>query len=134
MLRKIQKLTANQKGMSIMEVLAAVIVITIGILGLAPMMVLSVNSSIHAEDVTNAVASAQQMIEKKIGAVGFPSIPYTHTDMFGNNKYTVTTTVNDNSIISSIPAHVYQIGIEVRWVDDAGVGRLLTFTTYTTKN
>jgi Tfp pilus assembly protein PilV len=111
-----------------------VIVLSIGVLGLAPLMAISVRGSVRGENVTSVVAAAQQMIEKKIGAVGFATIPYTHTDTFENGKYAATTTVTDRTVDSSVPAHVYRVDVEVLWTDDTGLERNITFTTYTTKN
>lgn len=124
----------DESGVSLVEVLVAIIVLSLGILGLAPLMALSVRGSVLGEDVTSVVAAAQQLIEKKIGAVGFPSIPYVQTETFDNGKYAAVTTVSDNTVDSSIPDHVYRVNVEVVWTDDTGVERVMNFTTYTTKN
>jgi len=130
-----QALTVSgQKGVTLIEVLVAVIILSIGVLGLAPLMAISVSGSVRGENVTSVVAAAQQLIEAKIGATGFATIPYTETDTFENGKYAATTTVTDDTVDPSIPAHVYRVDVDVVWTDDMGVERLLTFTTYTTKN
>lgn len=123
-----------QSGLTIVELLAAVLVLAIGVLGLAPLMALSVRGSVRGENVTNVVAAAQQLIEKKIGAVGFPTMPYTHTDTFENGKYAAITTVTDRTVDSSVPVHVYRVDVKVLWTDDTGVERIMNFTTFTTKN
>jgi Tfp pilus assembly protein PilV len=124
----------SEAGLTIVELLAAVLVLSIGVLGLAPLMALSVRGSVRGENVTNVVAAAQQMIEKKIGAVGFPTMPYTHTDTFEDGKYAAITTVTDRTVDSSIPDHVYRVNVEVMWTDDTGLERHMHFTTFTTKN
>lgn len=134
MLVKIARCRLNQKGLSLVEVLAAMVVLTLGILGLAPLMAISVRGSVHSENITSVVAAAQEMIEQKIGAVGFPTIPYVQTSTFDGGKYTVTTKVSDNTVLSSIPEHVYKVDATVNWIDASGLQRTLTFTTYTTKN
>jgi Tfp pilus assembly protein PilV len=124
----------SQSGLTIVELLAAVLVLGIGVLGLAPLMALSVRGSVRGENVTNVVAAAQELIEKKIGAVGFPAIPYIHTDTFENGKYAAITTVTDRTFDSSVPEHVYRVEVKVLWTDDMGVERVMNFTTFTTKN
>ena len=124
----------SDSGLTIVELLAAVLVLAIGVIGLAPLMALSVRGSVRGENVTNVVAAAQQMIEKKIGAVGFPTIPYTHTDTFDDGKYAAITTVTDRSVDSNVPEHVYRVNVEVLWTDDTGLERRMNFVTYTTKN
>jgi Tfp pilus assembly protein PilV len=124
----------GEEGLTLIELLVAAIVLSIGVLGLAPLMAISVRGSVRGENVTNVVAAAQQLIEMKIGAVGFPTIPYTQTQTFDGGKYSATTTVTDQTVNSSIPAHVYRVDVDVAWTDDGGMQRNLTFTTYTTKN
>lgn len=134
MLGRLRKIGSNQKGLSLIEVLAAMVVLTLGILGLAPLMAISVRGSVHSENITSVVAAAQEMIEQKIGAVGFPTMPYVQTSTFDGGKYTVTTRITDNTVTSSIPAHVFKVDATVNWTDASGLARTLTFTTYTTKN
>ena len=124
----------SESGLTMVELLAAVMVLSIGVLGLAPLMALSVRGSVRGENVTTVVAAAQQMIEKKIGAVGFPTIPYVQSETFDNGKYATTTTVTDRTFDSSVPEHVYRVNVLVLWTDDLGVDREMTFTTFTTKN
>ncbi len=124
----------SESGLTIVELLAAVLVLSIGIIGLAPLMALSVRGSVRGENVTNVVAAAQQMIEKKIGAVGFPTMPYSHTDTFEDGKYAAVTTVIDRTVDSSVPEHVYKVNVEVMWTDDTGLERRMNFVTFTTKN
>lgn len=124
----------GEAGLTLIELLVAAIVLSIGVLGLAPLMAVSVRGSVRGENVTNVVAAAQQLIEMKIGAVGFPTIPYTQTQTFDNGKYTATTTVTDRTVNSAIPPHVYRVDIDLAWTDDGGTQRNMSFTTYTTKN
>ncbi len=123
----------GEKGLTLIELLVAAIVLSIGVLGLAPLMAISVRGSVRGENVTNVVAAAQHMIESKIGAVGFAVIPYVQKDTFDSGKYTTVTTVTDKTVNSSIPAHVYRVDVDVVWTDDGGMQRNITFTTYTTK-
>lgn len=124
---------SGDKGVTLIEVLSAMVVLTIGILGLAPMMVLSVTGNEFSTEVTNVVAAAQQSLEQRVGLGGFGAMPYTNTTTYGNGKYTVTTLVRDNSVDPNVPVNLYEFDVTANWVDDSGVSRNLAFTTYSPK-
>jgi len=130
-----QTVTASRgrnKGTTMIEVLAAMIILAIGILGLAPLMTLSINGNQFATQVTTVVARSQQSIEGMVGRGGFGTMPYSSVETY-DDKYTSTTTVTDNTTDATIPAKLFQIDIVVEWIDDAGVTRSLSFTDYSPK-
>jgi hypothetical protein len=109
------------------------IVLAVGILAMAPMMVISITGSRFSNEVTTIAAEAQQRIEEQIGRGSFPSMPFVVADTVENGKYAVTTAVRDETVDNSIPRRVYEISVTVDWMDDASVGRSMTFVTYGTK-
>jgi prepilin-type N-terminal cleavage/methylation domain-containing protein len=127
------KVLRNQSGLSLPEVLAAMVVLSLGILGLAPMMAISIDGSVHADNVTSVIATAQQRVEEKLanGIVG--ALPITEIEQQDNGKYTITTVITDATIDTLIPEHVYKIDVSVNWMDDDSVGRSMGFVTYTAK-
>ena len=120
----------DQRGITLIEVLSAMIVLSVGILGLAPLMTLSVTSNQFASEVTTVVVRAQQSIEETIGRGSFGTLPYEEYATFEDGKFASRTVVRDESVDPSIPSRVYQIAVTLDWVDDAGVARTMTFTTY----
>lgn len=123
----------GEAGLSLPEVLAAMVVLSLGILGLAPMMAISIDGSVHADNVTSVIATAQERVEAKLanGIVG--TLPITETEQQDNGKYTITTVITDATIDTLIPEHVYKIDVSVNWMDDDSVGRSMGFVTYTAK-
>ena len=122
----------RDKGTTMIEVLAAMIILAIGVLGLAPLMTLSINGNQFASQVTTVVARSQQRIEGLVGRGGYGTMPFRSVETY-DDKFTSTTTVTDNTTDGSIPAKIYQIDIVVEWIDDAGVTRSLSFTDYSPK-
>ena len=125
--------TRNSNGITMVEVLAAMLVVSIGILALAPMMVLSITGNQFSEDITSVAAAAQLRAENMIGRGKFPSMPYSDTASAGDGAYHLTTEVKDNTVDSSIPDKVYEVTVSVVWDDETGVERNLSFITYSTK-
>lgn len=130
---KLMRRVANDRGLSLVEVLAAMVVLALGVLGLAPMMAMSIQGSTTAEDITAVVVAAQQRIEQLIGLPNFGVLPYSTTIPLDGGKYQLTADVADRSVDNAIPPKVYKIDVTVDWVDDKGVDRTLTFTTFSTK-
>lgn len=123
----------DEAGLSLPEVLAAMVVLSLGILGLAPMMAISIDGSVHADNVTSVIATAQERVEERLanGVVG--TLPITVTELQDNGKYTITTIITDATLDTLIPDHVYKIDVSVNWMDDDSVGRSMGFVTYTAK-
>jgi type II secretory pathway pseudopilin PulG len=134
-LRKLRILrhALGENGITLIEVLAAMIVLAVGILAMGPMFVISISGSRFSNEVTSVAAEAQEKIEDKIGLGTFPTMPYTETETVDNGKYTVTTEVRDETVDASIPSRVYQIEVTVQWKDDVDVDRSMAFVTYGTK-
>lgn len=109
------------------------VVLSLGVLGLAPMMAISIDGSVHADNVTSVIATAQERVESRLanGIVG--TLPITETEQQDNGKYTITTVITDATIDTLIPEHVYKIDVSVNWMDDDSVGRSMGFVTYTAK-
>ncbi len=123
----------NQTGITLVEVLAAMLILAIGILAMAPMMVLSVTGNRFSEDVTTVAAAAQREIEAKIEQGTFASMPFQEIDYVGDSTYRVTSLVTDESVDPNVPANVYEVSVSVNWTDDSGVDRNLSFITYMSK-
>lgn len=132
-LRKSHKCLKGESGITMIEVLAAMIILAVGILTMAPMMVLSITGSKFSNQVTTLASAAQRSIEDKIGKGTFPVMPYVESETYRDGLYQVTTMVRDETVDASIPSRVYEIAVTVAWLDDANVSRSLRFTTYGTK-
>lgn len=127
------KRVGNESGLSLPEVLGAMVVLSLGILGLAPMMVISIDGSVHADNITAVVASAQERVEARLAQGVTGPLPVTEVEVIDAGKYTVTTVITDATIDTLIPAHVYKIDVSVNWLDN-NVTRSMGFVTYSAKS
>jgi len=128
-----KKALKDQAGITLIEVLAAMVILAVGILAMAPMMVVSINGSTFSREVNDIASAAQLSMEEKIGQNTFASMPYVECDSLREGKYEVLTVVTDNSVDPSVPGNVYEINVTVNWKDDAAVDRSMTFSTYASK-
>jgi type IV pilus assembly protein PilV len=119
-------------GFTLIEVMVSVIVLAIGVLGLAPLMAVSITGNAFSNEATRANVIAQDKIEEFKNAASFASLP--HVDSAAvDNQYFYMARVDDSSSDGTVPAGVFKILVRVHWTDQAGVERRLEYFTYRTK-
>lgn len=123
-------MTKNDKGLSLLEVLVAMLILAFGILGLAPMLVNTIFSNSYSSDVTKANVIAQDKIEFMQSFVSFSPLPWTEVTNNLNGIFTRTTRVDIDSTDVSVPSGVYRIKVTVSWIDKAGKNRTVNYYTY----
>jgi prepilin-type N-terminal cleavage/methylation domain-containing protein len=128
-----QRLARKEEGLTLIEVLAAMIILALGILALAPLMTLSVTGNRFASEVTAVAARAQEDMEQRLRRGLFGTLPYEDSASFSNNKFVTKSLVRDETVDASIPSRLYQIDVTVTWEDDVGVPRTMTFTSFSPK-
>ncbi len=111
------------------EVLAAMIIAAVGILALAPMMVVSIRGNGHADSLTQATMMAQTMLETLKQQNPLPPIPYSNTvaDSTGMTQHVA---IDDHASDAQIPAGVNRLSVTVSWTDQAGVNRSIEYSTF----
>jgi len=125
-----QKVTKNKKGFTILEVMVAILVLSIGILGLAPLFVVSMYGNSFSNEMTRANLLATDKIETLKGFSSFSPMPYTETEAGLEGIFTRQTRVDDSTTDGSVPVGVYAIQITVSWIDQNGVARAINYLTY----
>lgn len=123
----------NQKGFTLVEVMISMLVLAIGLLGLAPMMVTAMYGNAFSEDVTSAAFLAQDSIERLKNQSVISPIPYTQYDNGLFNVYNRTIQVDDSNSDGTVPPNVLRIRITINWTDKKEVARSETYTTYKQK-
>lgn len=122
-----------QKGISLLEVMVSMVILGFGILGLAPLIVISMYGNSFSNEVTTANAIAQERIEQLKEAGTFSSLPWQEVVSGVHGDFTRATTVEDSTVDLSIPPGVYRIKVDVSWTDDKGLSRSLSYYTYKAK-
>jgi type IV pilus assembly protein PilV len=123
----------NNKGMSLIEVMAAMLILAVGVLGLAPLMVITMDANSFANELTQANTLAQDKIESIRNTSTFSPLPYVLTENNVNNRYTVITRVDGAESDATVPTGVYRIFVNVSWVDHNDLPRTIDYRTYTNK-
>lgn len=123
----------NQKGMTLLEVMIAMIILAFGVLGLAPMIVVSMFGNSYSNQVTIADAIAMDRFEEIKTWYQISPLPYSETANNVQRIFTRQTQVDDNTTDGSVPAGVYRIQVTVSWTDQEQVPRSASYFTYKAK-
>jgi type IV pilus assembly protein PilV len=106
--------TLGQKsGFTLMEVLVAMLLLTIGLLGVANLTIGVIKGNSYSKNVTTATVVAQQQIEQaqRIGYTNANSLAGTATVAMGGTSFTRTTTVTN----SSPAANMKTVTVSAAW-------------------
>jgi type IV pilus assembly protein PilV len=131
--RRIMKTVRNEKGISLLEVMVAMIILAFGVLGLAPMIVVSMYGNSFSNQVTAADAIALDWLEEIKSWSMISPIPYTQTVNGVSGVFTRQTQVDDNTTDVSVPPGVYRIQVTVSWNDHEQLARSVTYNSYKAK-
>jgi len=122
----------NQKGFTLIEVMIAMVILAVGILGLAPLMVLSIYSNTYSQDLTRATAIAQDCIEQLKNAPNFGACPYNDATNGIDGIYDLAIQADDATSDATVPAGVYRIKVTISWTDKKEQARSVDYYTYKT--
>lgn len=150
-----RKLTTDNSGFSLVEVIVSMLIIAIGVLGLAPMFVLSVEGNVVARDSSVVSNLINESLEHYSDVSNIPFVPYTDTEILPMSatqhpepgspgqypkesnpafNFLRSTYIADNSVDSLIPAGVYEVIVAITWTDHQNVQRSSSYTTYVLKD
>ena len=133
MRKKSTQLFGNAKGISLLEVMVAMVILAFGVLGLAPMIVISMYGSSYSNQVSVADAIAQDRLEEMKTWSEINPGPYSQSVNDIRGTFTRETLVGDATIDASIPNGVYRIQVNVTWTDQKQLPRSVSYFTYKAK-
>lgn len=119
----------NDRGLSLLEVMVSMIVLSIGILGMAPMVVLSVDGNNTSQDVLEASMLAKETIEYYEGLESLPLLPIQEEESALNGVYSRAVSVYDNATDTTLPDGVANLEVVISWIDQTGQSRISTYAT-----
>lgn len=131
--KKLIRMLIKEDGTSLLEVLVSMVILAFGVLGLAPMIVISIYGNSYSNQVTVADAIAQDRLEQMKSWSVISPIPYSETVTNLERVFTRETLVTDNTVDGTVPAGVYKIQINVTWSDQKEVPRSVSYFTYKAK-
>jgi Tfp pilus assembly protein PilV len=120
----------HESGLTMVEVLAAMIVAALGILALAPMMVVSIQGNGHAESLTAATMKAQTLLESLKQQDPLPAIPYQNVVADTADGMTQYVEIDNHGSDAAIPTGVNRLSVTVTWTDKGGVDRSIQYSTF----
>ena len=124
----------NENGVSLLEVLVSLVVTSIGILGMAPMIALSVDGNNISKDMVTVSKLAKDKIEYFENLSSLPSLPFSETETNLSERFNRTVTIIDNSSDTTLGGDLYALDVRIYWVDKAGKNRSSSYHTYIKRN
>jgi type IV pilus modification protein PilV len=133
MRKKSTQLLGNKRGITLLEVLVAMVILAFGVLGLAPMIVISMYGNSYSNQVSVADAIAQDRLEEMKAWSEINPVPYSQTVNDIHGIFTRETLIGDATTDASIPNGVYRIQVNVTWTDQKQLPRSVSYFTYKAK-
>ena len=120
----------NNKGLSMLEVMISMIILSIGLFGLTPLMVLSLKANNISSDTIIASNIAREKLEYLESLDSIPISLFSEAESDVQPGYNRTTIINDNSSDNTIPVGLLQVTIAINWTDKDGFIRQTSVSSY----
>ncbi len=115
----------NKNGFTLIEVMASMIILSIGVLGLAPLIISAIQGNSFGEGMTDAALLAQDKIEQ---------LRNSNYDLMASGQDTVGTVQRQWTIQKDTPSiGISQITLRASWTDVGGNNHLVTLITLRAK-
>jgi len=123
-----QDIATSQNGFTLLEVLVAIVILTIGLLGTAGLTTGVIRGNHYSKNVTSATAAGQTMLEsvKSSGYTNATSANFPNdTVTMGGMTFTRTTTITN----SSPAANMKTVSVTVSWTESNNTARSVNLQT-----
>ena len=133
----------GSRGLSLLEVLVSMIILAVGILGLAPMVVLSIEGNNISRDFTIATELAKEQLElhEAMGLIVDTVVGYDEADWIPTPAPTTlpdtlgyTRTIAISPEVAGNPPSLVKVIVNVQWTDKMGNPRATKHSTLMTNN
>lgn len=115
MRNRLTNLASDHTGLSLIEVLVSLLIFSIAVLGMAPLMVVSMKSNTYSRDLTLATQLAKEKLEDFEAADSLPTAPYSYYESGLQSKFSRSTWVIDSVSDTLIPGTCSRIDVVVTW-------------------
>jgi type IV pilus modification protein PilV len=105
----------SQAGISLLEVLISMIILAVGILGLAPLLVLSIDVNTTSKEFSIATQLAKEKLEFYEAEPTITGVPKTETESDLQGRFSRVTVITDHATDSLVPENRYKVVVDVSW-------------------
>lgn len=119
----------GRRGISLLEVMISMIILSLGILAMAPLMVVSISSNADSRDRSIATQLAKEKLEDLESANSLSGLPTMDTEEGLRTKFSRTTTILDSSTDTLIPDNRFKVAVIVSWLDDKQISQATSLST-----
>jgi len=123
-----QDIATSQNGFTLLEVLVAIVILTIGLLGTAGLTTGVIRGNHYSKNITSATAAGQTLLEsvKSSGYTNATSANFPNdTVTMGGMTFTRTTTITN----SSPAANMKTVSVTVSWTESNNTARSVNLQT-----
>ncbi len=124
----------SEKGVTMLEVMVSILILTIGVLGLAPLIGIAVHNNSYANDLTVANALAQKELESLVAQQTYGTLPMIDTRDSVSGSYQVNRRVDDNAALASVPPGVFKLSVNIKWTDAKQKQRSIDYSIFKPKS
>lgn len=129
-----KRLTSSEKGVGLLEVMISMLVLAVGLVGLAPLVIVSIDGNMTSREHSEASSLLKEKVEYYEGLAVLPTLPIRESESDLDGGYSRTTFVRDNLTDGTIPADLCQIDVDVSWTDTQGIQRSSSYSTFIVKD
>ncbi len=133
-LSKLQLKARCQKGVTMLEVMVSILILTIGVLGLAPLIGIAVHNNTYANDLTIANNLAQKELESLMAQQSYGALPLLETKDSVSGAYQVNRRVDDNTVLAAVPPGVFKLSVNIKWTDSKQKQRSIDYSIFKPKS
>lgn len=123
----------SEKGLTLLEVLVSMLVLAIGLLGLAPLLILSIETNTISQDAMAVSDLAKEKIEFYENSSLLPALPFEEKEEGIDGIYNRITLIYDNTTDSLIPDGLCHMQVTINWTENSGAERNAVYTTFLKK-
>ena len=121
---------SDEKGVGLIEVLVAMVLLAVGVLGMGLMIGAAIQDNVTSRDNTLVTSLIKRQIEQFESLDSLPAVPLAFHEEGLADIYNRSTYLRDSTSDSTIPGGLYELEVIVTWEGQDELKHTRSFTTY----